>query len=141
MQIKSLSYFCNEYDINALYFVISYKKKRIGTLKRSVSENTSYGLRSRRHYCFVSKIVLEIHRSTVADLRRARGTCPPSPGSNSFNFMLFFGKFGKIVCWRPLEDWRPSGKSWIRYWRFHPVINGRIHWKIHTYLFLIPMIY
>ena len=26
---------------------------------------------------------------------------------NSFNFMQFLGKFGKIVCWRPLEGWRP----------------------------------
>ena len=26
---------------------------------------------------------------------------------NSFNFMQFLGKFGKIVCWRPLESWRP----------------------------------
>ena len=25
----------------------------------------------------------------------------PPPGPNSFNFMHFWGKFGKIVCWRP----------------------------------------
>ena len=30
----------------------------------------------------------------MADLRGARGP-------NSFNFMQFLGKFGKIVCWRP----------------------------------------
>ena len=29
------------------------------------------------------------------------------PGPNSFNFMQFWGKFGKIVCWRPPEGWRP----------------------------------
>ena len=40
-------------------------------------------------------------------LRGGRGTRAPSRGSNSFNFMQFWGKFGKIVCWRPLEDWRP----------------------------------
>ena len=28
-------------------------------------------------------------------------------GPNSFNFMQFLGKFGKIVCWRPPECWRP----------------------------------
>ena len=25
----------------------------------------------------------------------------PPGGPNSFNFMQFLGKFGKIVCWRP----------------------------------------
>ena len=25
----------------------------------------------------------------------------PPPGPNSFNFMQFLGKFGKIICWRP----------------------------------------
>ena len=41
----------------------------------------------------------------------------PPRGPNSFNFMQFLGKFGKIVCWRP--PWRvgapSSGKSWIRH--------------------------
>ena len=33
---------------------------------------------------------------------------PPPGGPNSFNFMQFLGKFGKIVCWRPpLGSWRP----------------------------------
>ena len=33
---------------------------------------------------------------------------------NFLNFMQFFGKFGKLVCWRPLEGRRPSyGESWI----------------------------
>ena len=37
-------------------------------------------------------------------------TRPPPPGGpNSFNFIQFLGKFGKIVCWRPspLGSWRP----------------------------------
>ena len=43
--------------------------------------------------------------SAVADLR---GTpAPPNWGTNSFNFMQFLGKFGKIVCWRP-----PPPESW-----------------------------
>ena len=29
-------------------------------------------------------------------------TRAPPQGPNSFNFMQFLGKFGKIVCWRPL---------------------------------------
>ena len=37
------------------------------------------------------------------------GLVAPSPGGpNSFNFMQFLGKFGKIICWRPPpESWRP----------------------------------
>ena len=34
-------------------------------------------------------------------------TRAPPGGPNSFNFMQFLGKFGKIVCWCPLESWRP----------------------------------
>ena len=37
----------------------------------------------------------------MADLRGARGMHAPPGGPNSFNFMQFLGKFGKIVCWRP----------------------------------------
>ena len=33
---------------------------------------------------------------------------PPAGGPNSFNFMQFLRKFGKIICWRPpLGSWRP----------------------------------
>ena len=42
---------------------------------------------------------LSFYLFTVADLRGARGHRPPGP--NSFNFMQFLEKFGKIVCWRP----------------------------------------
>ena len=34
-----------------------------------------------------------------------RDTLPWGP--NSFNFMQFLGKFGKIICWRPPGSWRP----------------------------------
>ena len=36
----------------------------------------------------------------LADLRGRMGRAPPG-GPNSFNFMQFLGKFGKIVCCRP----------------------------------------
>ena len=44
-------------------------------------------------------------------------TRPPPRGPNSFNFMQFSGKIGKIVCWRlPRGVCAPSsGKSWIRH--------------------------
>ena len=58
---------------------------------------------------FLNQMV-QCHRTSgpcpVADLRGGVRDAPPGP--NSFNFMQFLGKFGKIVCWRPhLEDWRP----------------------------------
>ena len=37
----------------------------------------------------------------VADLRGCARDAPPRGCPNSFNFMQFLGKFGKIVCWRP----------------------------------------
>ena len=44
-----------------------------------------------------------------------RGTCDPPRGPNSFNFMQFSGKFGKIVCWPTRGVGAPfSEKSWIR---------------------------
>ena len=37
---------------------------------------------------------------SVVDLRRGERDTPPGD-PNSFNFMQFLRKFGKIVCWRP----------------------------------------
>ena len=36
----------------------------------------------------------------VADLRGGARDARPPAGPNSFNFMQFLGKFGKIVCWQ-----------------------------------------
>ena len=33
---------------------------------------------------------------------------PPHTAQDFLNFMQFFGKFGKIVCWHPPEGWHPS---------------------------------
>ena len=50
--------------------------------------------------CFIMYTVADLH-SKILDAR-------PPWGPNSFNFMQFLGKFGKIVCWRPpLGSWRP----------------------------------
>ena len=62
--------------------------------------------------------VYSVRIVSVADLGGREGCAPPPPGHpNSFDFMQFSGKFGKIVCWRP--PWGvgappPPGKSWIR---------------------------
>ena len=45
-------------------------------------------------------------RSTGGSKGGHEGSPPGSP--NSFNFMQFWGKFGKIVCWRPpWGNWCP----------------------------------
>ena len=53
----------------------------------------------------------------------------PNPrGPNSFNFMQFLRKFGKIVCWRPPRGVGApfSGKSWIRHCMGHQQV---IHYQ------------
>ena len=47
----------------------------------------------------------------------APGACLPT-AQNFLNFMQFFAKFGKIICWRPLQRvGAPSyGESWICPW-------------------------
>ena len=47
-----------------------------------------------------SRFMYLCRRLPVGDLGGARDAGHPSP--NSFNFMQFLGKFGKIVCWAPL---------------------------------------
>ena len=38
------------------------------------------------------------------------GHTPPR-GPNSFNFMQFLGKFGKIICWRPPGELAPPPRG------------------------------
>ena len=42
----------------------------------------------------------------MADLGVPLARAPPM-AKNFLNFMQFFTKFGKILCWRPPEGWRP----------------------------------
>ena len=54
--------------------------------------------------------VADLHNKlAVADLHSKMLDARPPGGPNSFNFMQFLGKFGKIVCWRPPPpgSWRP----------------------------------
>ena len=44
---------------------------------------------------------------SVVDLHSEIVDAPLPWGPNSFNFVQFLGKFGKIVCWCPLEGWCP----------------------------------
>ena len=59
-----------------------------------------------------------------------RRTPPPPTAQKFLNFMQFFAKFGKIICWHP--PWRigaPNGESWIRPWNGFPVLSLNILWK------------
>ena len=47
--------------------------------------------------------------------------CPPG-GPNSFNFMQFLGKFGKIVCWHPPGELVPPPQGNPGYATAMPVI-------------------
>ena len=48
----------------------------------------------------------------MADLREGtRERAPPLGGPNSFNFMQFLGKYGKIVCWRPPGELAPPPRK------------------------------
>ena len=40
----------------------------------------------------------------------ARDACPP-PRPNSFNFMQFLGRFGRIVCWPPPGELAPPPRG------------------------------
>ena len=46
----------------------------------------------------------------MTDLRGCKGCVPPR-GQNSFNFMQFLGKLGKLVCWRPLQGLAPPPRG------------------------------
>ena len=58
--------------------------------------------------------IFNFHALSVADLRGTRGMrAPLHPwGPNSFNFMQFLGKFGKIVCWRPPPPGELASPPW-----------------------------
>ena len=74
----------------------------------------------------------------VADLHSKILDAPPPPwGPNSFNFMQFLGKFGKIVCWR--LPWRvgapSSGKSWIRH-----CFPNCFHWIQRIFVIIVKLL-
>ena len=62
-----------------------------------------------------------------------RSALPPPPGPNSFNFMQFLGKFGKIICLRLHGGFatpppHPPGKSWIHHCPHFP----KNPWKLRN---------
>ena len=50
------------------------------------------------------------YKRDVAIQWRIEGTHAPQ-GPNSFNFMQFLGKFGKIVCWCPPGELTPPPRG------------------------------
>ena len=125
-----------------MYFLLDYistmRKKcvRMGFLRNCTSLiifinslNFVFGTKTIRvnHRTFLSQGFLSLQeviicfrkrnsKLAVADLGGAAPARAPPTAQNFLNFMQFFTKFGKIICWRP--PWRvgaPSyGVSWIR---------------------------
>ena len=59
-------------------------------------------------------------RILVVDLGGA--SVRPPTAQNFLNFMQFFAKFGKIICWRPPEGWRP-----LLWEILDPPLNTNVH--------------
>ena len=57
---------------------------------------------------------LKSNMFTTATLADPRGCPSPPPDKNFLNFMQFWGKSGKFVCWRTLQGW-------------HPLLQGILH--------------
>ena len=92
-------------SIHVFYiFYTLYFKFFTGISPKSLSRFGILGPLTKRLYIPLANIL------PVADLRGARGTCPPG-GQNSFNFMQFWGQFGKIVCWRPPGELAPPPRG------------------------------
>ena len=59
----------------------------------------------------------------MADLHSKILDARPPGGPNSFNFMQFLGKFGKIVCWHPPGELappprgNPASATEVRLWK------------------------
>ena len=45
----------------------------------------------------------------------------PPTAQNFLNFMQFFAKFGKTICWHPPEGWRPLLRG---------ILDPPLEWKV-----------
>ena len=63
----------------------------------------------------------------MADLEGAPPARAPPTAQNFLNFMQFFAKFGKIICWPPRVGAPFYGESWIRSWIY--LISRKLHKK------------
>ena len=66
-----------------------------------------------QEFVFEFSYILSIYSNySVVDLHsKIFGRAPPSGGPNSFNFMQFSGKIGKIICWRPPGELAPPPRG------------------------------
>ena len=71
------------------------------------STDSSSGTETKRAVRFEEVSQKLLCQIAVADLRGARDASPPQ-GSKFINCKQFWGKFDKIICWRPPpQGWRP----------------------------------
>ena len=87
-------------------------------LQRNINKqvNTITGINNNQYLERVRKQLLLKKLTIQWRILGGRPWRAPPTAQNFLNFMQFFAKFGKIICWRP--PWRvgaPSyGESWIR---------------------------
>ena len=80
---------------------------------------------------FVSSWILVAGRASGRSKGGRPQRVPPPTAQKILNFMQFFGKFGKIVCWRPpppAERWRPLLRGIL-----DPPLSYYIDWSIRGY--------
>ena len=65
------------------------------------------------HLCLLSVNRPSTYYTSSRGFRGASGAHPPPTAQNFLDFMQFFGKFDKIICWRPPP---PEGR--------HPLLQG-----------------
>ena len=82
-------------------------------------------------------IIMLVSFCGVANLKGAQGCVPPSKytpptAQNVLNFMQFFAKFGKIICWRPPRRVAPPptgnpGSAPAIDWKFTFPVNQHVN--------------
>ena len=99
-EITGQTLYCNDkYFCHSLNSVKTFRKNSSEVKNKPLSPRKK---RSQKDHVNIAVAYL---RSKILD-------APPSPrGPNSFNFMQFLGKFGKIVCWHPPESWHPQPRG------------------------------
>ena len=103
--------------VNRVIFVdVITTKRRIQDFLDGRREPTLGGERGSYHpfiqpkmrvRCRISIVLLQTSLYLIKGGSKGGARDAPPRGPNSFNFMQFLGKFGKIICWRPPGSWRP----------------------------------
>ena len=97
-----MEWYGNQFNVRICQKIVTIRKTRLSNWKTWATA-----------YCFVNCAIAGYILPSVSFLYQWRiyivkFWTPPPGGPNSFNFMQFLGKCGKIVCSIPPEGWRPN---------------------------------